>query len=60
MDAIDERIMKQIKDALAEAQENHARVMLATENYWRGREDALRALLEPPKQEPLPKVDEGK
>lgn len=47
---MDERIMKQIKDALAEAQKNREQAM-AQANYWKGREDALLALLEPPKPE---------
>lgn len=57
MDAMDERIVKQIQTALAEAVTNREQAM-AQANYWKGREDALRALLEPPKQEPLPKIDE--
>jgi len=54
MDAIDGLIMKQIREALAEAQQNREQAM-AQANYWKGREDALLALLKPPKQESLPK-----
>ena len=57
MDAMDERILKQIQAALAEAVTNREQSM-AQANYWKGREDALRGLLEPPKQEPLPPIGE--
>ena len=57
MDAMDGLILKQIQTALKEAQQNREQAM-AQANYWKGREDALMALLEPPKQEPLPKIDE--
>lgn len=59
MDAMDSLILKQIQAALAEATKNREQAM-ANANYWKGREDALLALLEPPKQEPLPKIDEVK
>ena len=56
MDAMDGLILKQIREALAEAQQNYEQAM-ANVNYWKGRMDALMALLQPPKHE-QPKGEE--
>jgi hypothetical protein len=58
MNVMDERIVKQIQAALTEAQKNYEQA-LANVNYWKGREDALMALLEPVTPETLPPI-EGK
>jgi hypothetical protein len=55
MDEIDARIMKQIREALADAQKNYEQSM-ANVNYWKGRMDGLAALLEPPKPAETPET----
>ena len=44
---MDEQDTKRIKDAIASAHQNFEQAV-ANVNYWKGQEDALTALLNPP------------